>query len=95
MGEKNRIGKIFIDYMRNRQQASTVVPYSVRAKPGLPVATPIAWEELKDTTGSAMWTVTSLAKRLSQLAKDPWEDYFKTKQMLTGGMKRKIGAGTE
>jgi bifunctional non-homologous end joining protein LigD len=95
MGEKNRIGKIFIDYMRNRQQASTVVPYSVRAKPGLPVATPIAWEELKDTTGSAMWTVTSLAKRLSQLAKDPWEDYFKTKQMMTGGMKRKIGAGTK
>lgn len=91
MGEKNRIGKIFVDYMRNRRQASTVVPYSARAKPGLPVATPIAWEELKDITGSAMWTVASLPERLSRLAKDPWEDYFKTKQMLTAGMKRKIG----
>lgn len=91
MGEKNRIGKIFVDYMRNRRQASTVVPYSARAKPGLPVATPIAWEELKDTTGSAMWTVASLPERLSRLEKDPWEDYFRTKQMLTEEMKRKIG----
>jgi bifunctional non-homologous end joining protein LigD len=91
MGEKNRVGKIFVDYMRNRRQASTVAPYSARARPGLPVATPIGWEELKDTTGAAMWTISSLPERLARMKKDPWSDYFKTRQMITAAMRKKIG----
>jgi bifunctional non-homologous end joining protein LigD len=91
MGEKNRVGKIFVDYMRNRRQASTVAPYSVRARPGLPVATPVAWEELKDITGAAMWTLASLPARLAQRNSDPWEEYAKTRQTLTATMKKKIG----
>lgn len=93
MGEKNRIGKIFIDYLRNRRLASTVVPYSVRARPGLPVATPIAWLELEDLSGPAAWNMASLPHRLHALQADPWEGYFATRQSLTAAMKRKLGLG--
>jgi bifunctional non-homologous end joining protein LigD len=90
MGEKNRIGKIFVDYLRNKRQASTVAPYSARARHGLPVATPIAWEELKDIGSAAMWTIASLPGRLAKLKEDPWSDYFKTRQMLTAAMKKML-----
>src|SRR5690606_39085764 len=55
MGPKNRIGKIFIDYLRNQHGASTVVAYSVRARPGLPVSVPIAREELAELRGAGQW----------------------------------------
>jgi bifunctional non-homologous end joining protein LigD len=93
MGEKNRVGKIFVDYLRNKRQASTVAPYSARARHGLPVATPIGWEELEDIGSSAMWTIASLPGRLAGLKEDPWRDYFKTRQMLTAAMKKMLGIG--
>jgi len=91
MGEKNRVGKIFIDYLRNKRQASTVAPYSARARPGLPVATPIFWEELDELPGAAVWSIASLPQRLARLAADPWQDYFRTRQSLTRAMKEKLG----
>jgi bifunctional non-homologous end joining protein LigD len=91
MGAKNRVGKIFIDYLRNKRQASTVTPYSARARPGLPVATPIAWEELDEVGGANMWTIASLPERLAALRKDPWAEYFDTRQTLTATMKKQLG----
>jgi len=90
MGEKNRIGKIFIDYLRNKRQASTVAPYSVRARPGLPVAVPIGWDELKEIDGAAMWTIASLPQWLDARRNDPWRDYGKTLQVLSAAMKSKL-----
>ncbi|RZI44613.1 DNA ligase D [Herbaspirillum sp. HC18] len=88
MGGKNRIGKIFVDYLRNKRQASTVVPYSARARSGLPVAVPIDWEELAEIEGASAWTIASLPQRL---ARDPWQDYFRTRQILTTAMREKLG----
>jgi bifunctional non-homologous end joining protein LigD len=90
MGEKNRVGKIFVDYLRNQRHASTVAPYSVRARAGLPLAMPIAWEELDEIGSAVMWTVATASQRLAQ-AKDPWRDYFTTRQLLTAAMKRQLG----
>ena len=91
MGEENRVGKIFIDYLRNQKMASTVVPYSTRARQGITVATPISWEELDDLSGSGMWTIRSLPERLTKLKQDPWQDYFATRQMITQAMRKKLG----
>ncbi|MDB5795548.1 MAG: dependent ligase [Noviherbaspirillum sp.] len=91
MGAKNRVGKIFIDYLRNKRQASTVTPYSARARPGLPVATPIAWEELDTIGGANRWTIATLPDRLAALKKDPWAEYFETRQTLTATMKKQLG----
>jgi bifunctional non-homologous end joining protein LigD len=49
-----------------------VAPYAVRALPGAPVATPLAWEELSDPELSARaWTMRTVGVRLAQRG-DPW-----------------------
>ncbi|MFL9911935.1 DNA ligase D [Paraburkholderia sp. RL17-337-BIB-A] len=50
-GPKNRIGKIFVDYLRNGKGATTATAYSVRARPGLAASVPISWDELPDVSG--------------------------------------------
>lgn len=91
MGGKNRVGKMFVDHLRNRQHASTVAPYSARARPGLPVSVPLAWEELTEIRDAAMWRIDSLPERLSALEADPWSDYFGMRQSITAAMQKKLG----
>lgn len=74
MGPKNRVGKIFIDYLRNARGASTVAAYSVRARPGLPVSVPIARAELAQLHSAQQWHVGNLQARLQALRTDPWSD---------------------
>ena len=42
-----RKGKIYLDFLQNRPQATLAAPYSVRPKPGAPVSMPLYWEEVK------------------------------------------------
>ncbi|KRB94259.1 DNA ligase D [Noviherbaspirillum sp. Root189] len=91
MGEKNRVKKVFVDFQRNRRHASTVAPYSVRARPGLPVSVPIAWEELDHIDKATAWTVATLPERLDTLKQDPWQDFLTTRQTLTAAMKKTLG----
>ena len=41
-----RKGRIFVDWLRNERGSTAIAPYSTRAKPGAPVATPVGWDEL-------------------------------------------------
>ncbi len=91
MGPKNRVGKIFIDYLRNQRGASTVAAYSVRARPGLPVSVPIRRDELGALKAASQWTVDNLGERLDALSSDPWSGYA-NRQRITASMWRTIGA---
>ncbi|EPN75270.1 ATP-dependent DNA ligase [Pseudomonas syringae pv. actinidiae ICMP 19101] len=91
MGPKNRVGKIFIDYLRNSRGGSTVTAYSVRARPGLPVSVPIALHELAGLTSSAQWDITNLEQRFSQLKDDPWAGYS-NRRKITQKMWKQLGA---
>lgn len=90
-GPKNRVGKIFIDYLRNARGASTVAAYSVRARPGLPVSVPVSREELKGLRGAQQWTVANLLERLEGLKADPWAGYA-NRQKISKKMWDKLGA---
>ncbi|OPA88396.1 DNA ligase D [Pseudomonas fluorescens] len=90
-GPKNRVGKIFIDYLRNARGASTVAAYSVRARPGLPVSVPVSRGELEGLRGSQQWTVANLTQRLQALKEDPWAGYA-NRQKISRKMWDKLGA---
>nr|WP_288452251.1 DNA ligase D [uncultured Pseudomonas sp.] len=91
MGPKNRVGKVYLDYLRNGRGASTVAAYSVRARPGLPVSVPISREELGQLRDSKQWHIGNLQQRLAKLDEDPWTGYA-TRQRITKAMWRKLGA---
>ena len=75
MGPKNRICKIFIDYLRNSRGASTVCAYSVRARSGLAVSVPIARDELDQISRPDQWNIKNLHKRLDDPKLKPWGNY--------------------
>jgi bifunctional non-homologous end joining protein LigD len=85
-GPRNRVGKIFIDYLRNGFGATTVAAWSVRARPGLGVSVPITWEELESLTGGARWSVSNIHERLDR-GNEPWREYEALRQSISPAMK--------
>ena len=64
MSKAKRTGKIFIDYFRNDYTATAIADYGVRARPGAPVAVPLAWEELRGLKSASAFTMKDVLKRL-------------------------------
>lgn len=77
-----RRGKIYVDYLRNGRGATAVASYSLRSRPGAPVAVPLRWEELGKVKSGSAFDLHSVPKRLARLKKDPWEGIDKVKQSL-------------
>ncbi|MEN6451015.1 MAG: DNA ligase D [Thermoguttaceae bacterium] len=86
-----RQGKIYLDYLRNRRGATAIAPYSTRARPGAPVAVPIAWRELNDQLRSDQFNVENVPERLRSLRQDPWHGIGQVRQSITASVKRKLG----
>lgn len=76
-----RKGRIFLDYLRNQRTATAVMPYSVRARPGEPVAAPITWDEL-DTVETAAAFSRSNVSALLERAGGPLSAWGEADQLL-------------
>lgn len=74
-----RANKIFIDWIRNGRGATSIAPYSIRARNGARVSMPIAWDELDTVAPDGI----GMADALMRIAgNDPWKDFFLNNQML-------------
>lgn len=91
--KKERGDRLLIDYFRNAYAQTSVVPYSVRAKPGAPAATPITWEELhRLPQGAATFTIHSVPDRIAS-GGDPWKGINRSARSLKRPMERLQRAG--
>ena len=72
---EKRGDRLYVDVLRNAKVHTVAAPYSVRPKPGAPVATPLRWEELDDPKLSPQrWNIKTLLHRLDDIGGDPWAD---------------------
>jgi bifunctional non-homologous end joining protein LigD len=89
--KRERSQRIYIDYLRNSEGATAIAPYSVRARPGAPVATPLHWDEVAGRMKPERFHVGNVTRRLQGLHTDPWKALRRQGQTLTTAMKRKLG----
>ena len=75
----NRKGRIFIDWIRNGRGATSVAPYSLRARKGARVSMPISWEELDAVAPDGVTMADALLRIRGD---DPWKAFFQTDQLL-------------
>ncbi len=90
-GPKNRVGRIFIDYLRNGLGATTICAYAARTREGLPVSVPIFREEVAELKGGNQWNIHNVQERLAEVGDQPWADLKKTRQTITADMRRRVG----
>jgi bifunctional non-homologous end joining protein LigD len=76
-----RKNRIYLDYLRNDREATSVAPFSPRAHPGMPVAMPLAWKEL-DSAKAPAFHVSDFQEWRTRLRRDPWRKMLESKQKL-------------
>jgi bifunctional non-homologous end joining protein LigD len=70
---------VFVDHRCNTPASTTIAPYSARAIPGLPVAVPLAWEELASARPDR-FTIATVATWAART--DPWPGFYEARQKL-------------
>jgi bifunctional non-homologous end joining protein LigD len=91
MSKKKRVGKIFLDYLRNDRMATAVAPLSPRARDGAPVSMPLTWAQVRhglDPMRYTMRTVPPLLKRMKA-----WEEYHESERPFLAAAKKLLGKG--
>ena len=69
--KKERGERVFIDWLRNAPYSTSVSPWSLRARPGAPVAAPIHWDEIEEVAPEGV----RLSAIEDRLGIDPWDEF--------------------
>jgi bifunctional non-homologous end joining protein LigD len=85
-----RKNRIYLDYLRNDREATSIAPFSPRARPGAPVAITLSWNELASQNAPS-FHVTDFAQWRSRLNHDPWKEMIRTRQSLTADALKAAG----
>jgi bifunctional non-homologous end joining protein LigD len=88
MSKKQRVGKIFLDYLRNDRLSTAVAPLSPRARNGAPVSMPVTWAQVRaglDPTRYTIRTALALLKRSKA-----WDDYCDSERPLTPAIRQLV-----
>ncbi|GKQ39464.1 non-homologous end-joining DNA ligase [Streptomyces sp. A012304] len=87
--KKDRGERLYLDVQRNGYAQTAVAPYTVRARPGAPVAVPVSWAQLDDPElGPRRWTI---ADAVEQARTGPWSDLPRRGRAL-GPARRRLDA---
>ena len=88
----SRGDRVYSDVMRNAYAQTAVAPYSVRARPGAPVATPLDWAELEDASLTPhQFTLRTVGGRLDRPgASDPWAGMARRRYSLDRAAQRLV-----
>ncbi|MFF0792961.1 non-homologous end-joining DNA ligase [Streptomyces spiralis] len=87
--KKDRGDRLYLDVQRNAYAQTAVAPYTVRARPGAPVAVPLSWDQLDATDlGPRRWTI---ADALDQARARPWAG-LPTRGRALGPARRRLDA---
>lgn len=82
LAKSRRRGRIFLDFLRNHRTATAVMPFSARARPGMPVATPVTWEELSAIERSDAFTIGDAEVLLKRARSAELADWGQADQRL-------------
>jgi bifunctional non-homologous end joining protein LigD len=77
-----RRGRIFLDFLRNQRTATAIMPYSARARSGMPVAAPVLWEELPEIDRADAFTIADVETLLERSESRPLKDWGQADQSL-------------
>jgi bifunctional non-homologous end joining protein LigD len=89
MAKASRKNRIFLDYLRNDREATSIAPFSTRARKGAPVAMPLEWSATKDGK-MPQFFAAEFRKWSRELEKAPWADMRRVKQRLSAQTLAKV-----
>jgi bifunctional non-homologous end joining protein LigD len=91
MSKKDRVGRIFLDYLRNDRTSTAVAVLSTRARPGAPVSMPIHWKEVKTSLQPAKFNIRTGPEILRK--SKPWTDYEQSARSLSAAIQQVLAKG--
>ncbi|MGH9615748.1 MAG: DNA ligase D [Acidobacteriaceae bacterium] len=94
MTKAARTGKIYIDYLRNERGATSIAPFSPRARHGAPVAVPMEWKEL-ESANRPRFLVAEFSEWKSRLRHDPWMAMLKKRQSIRASVLKEFTSDPE
>jgi bifunctional non-homologous end joining protein LigD len=89
-GKEHRVQRVYIDYLRNAEGATAVAAYSLRARPGLPVSMPIAFDDLERDVRGDCFNIDNAATIVANRRADPWAGYERARQTLSASVRRAV-----
>jgi bifunctional non-homologous end joining protein LigD len=82
MGKTKRVGKIYLDTLRNVRGATSVAAYSTRARANAPMSLPLSWQELVESRERIEVIALDFPARCAASPKDPWAAYVDVRQRI-------------
>ncbi len=83
-----RGGRVYLDFLQNRQGQTIAGPFSARPLPGAPVSTPLDWEEVGPRLEPRSFTIATVKARLEAARRDPLRDVLELRPDLAAALGR-------